>query len=85
MAYKVTLSISGMACGMCEAHINDTVRREVSGARKVKSSHTAGECTFVCDEAPDADRLLRAISDTGYEMTGIHVEQEEKKRGFFHR
>lgn len=23
---KITLGISGMACGMCEAHINDTVR-----------------------------------------------------------
>ena len=25
---KITLRIEGMACGMCESHINDTVRRQ---------------------------------------------------------
>lgn len=24
---KITLDIEGMACGMCEAHVNDAVRR----------------------------------------------------------
>ena len=25
---KITLEVKGMACGMCESHINDTVRRQ---------------------------------------------------------
>lgn len=25
--FKITVGIEGMACGMCEAHINDAVRK----------------------------------------------------------
>ena len=24
---KITLKIDGMACGMCESHVNDTIRK----------------------------------------------------------
>ena len=36
---QTTVKISGMACSMCEAHINDTIRRAFS-VEKVSSSHT---------------------------------------------
>lgn len=36
---KITVSIEGMACGMCEAHINDTIRNAFQ-VKKVASSHT---------------------------------------------
>ena len=35
---RTTVKISGMACSMCEAHINDTIRRTFS-VEKVSSSH----------------------------------------------
>lgn len=35
---KLTLSIEGMACGMCEAHINEAVRNTFP-VKKVTSSH----------------------------------------------
>ena len=38
---KITLDIEGMACGMCEAHVNDAVRR-VFPVKKVTSSHSKG-------------------------------------------
>ena len=79
---KTTVQVSGMTCGMCEAHINDVIRREVPGARKVKSSYQTGECSFVSDPAPDAEALRRAIAATGYEMTGLRAETVEKKRLF---
>lgn len=34
---QTTVRISGMACSMCEAHINDTIRRAFS-VEKVSSS-----------------------------------------------
>ena len=37
---QTTVKISGMACAMCEAHINDTIRRAFS-VEKVSSSHKA--------------------------------------------
>ena len=27
MMYKITVDVDGMACGMCEAHVNDAVRK----------------------------------------------------------
>ena len=37
---QTTVKISGMACSMCEAHINDTIRRAFS-VEKASSSHKA--------------------------------------------
>ena len=34
--YKTTLKIDGMMCGMCESHINDTIRKAVP-VKKVSS------------------------------------------------
>ena len=36
---KLTLEVDGMACGMCESHVNDTVRKNFK-VKKVTSSHT---------------------------------------------
>ena len=33
---KVTLKIEGMACGMCEAHVCETIRKAVPDAKKIK-------------------------------------------------
>lgn len=35
---KISVGIEGMACGMCEAHINNAVRQAFS-VKKVTSSH----------------------------------------------
>ena len=35
---QTTVKVSGMACSMCEAHVNDTIRRAFS-VEKVSSSH----------------------------------------------
>lgn len=53
---RTTLKISGMMCGMCEAHINDAIRAAFP-VRKVSSSHTKGE-TVILSEAPlDTEKL----------------------------
>ena len=38
---KITLEVEGMACGMCEAHVNDAIRKAFP-VKKVTSSHTKG-------------------------------------------
>ena len=48
---ETILKVDGMACGMCESHINDTVRNKFS-VQKVTSSHTKGE-TVILSEQPD--------------------------------
>ena len=81
---KVMLKIDGMMCGMCEAHINDTIRKVYPKAGKVASSRKKCECTFLLDDEPDEDKLKAAIDATGYEFKGIKSEPFVKK-GFFKR
>ena len=80
---KVTLKIDGMMCGMCEAHINDTVRKTLPKAAKVASSHKKGECTFIMEEEPDRDLISRAIAETGYDLKEISCEPYERKWRLF--
>ena len=45
---KYILKIDGMMCGMCEAHINDAVRKNFP-VKKVSSSHTKGETVMLSE------------------------------------
>ncbi len=77
--YQITMKIEGMSCSMCEAHINDVIRRVVPGAKKVKSSHVKGESSFVAEKQPEMTVLERAIEDTGYSVLSVSAAPFEKK------
>ena len=79
---KTTLRIEGMACGMCEAHICDTIRKTVPGAKKVSASHSKDVATFLSETAPDEDELRKAIDATGYTFCFMETEPYEKKKLF---
>ena len=69
---QTTVKVSGMACSMCEAHINDAIR----GAFPV-------ETVILSKEPLDENALRAAIDATGYTAGKIHAETYEKK-GLFH-
>ena len=75
---KTTVGIEGMSCGMCEAHINDVVRREFK-VKSVKSSVKKKNSEIVSKEPIDEEKLRKAITDTGYTVTGITSEEYVKK------
>lgn len=79
---KVTVKIDGMMCGMCEAHINDTIRKVYPTAKNVASSRKKGETTFLLDGEADEAKLKAAIDDTGYEYKSMQSEPY-KKKGLF--
>ncbi|MBR6051218.1 MAG: heavy-metal-associated domain-containing protein [Clostridia bacterium] len=81
---EITVKIDGMMCGMCEAHICDTIRRAFPDAKKVSASRKSGEATFLYDGVPDEEALKKAITDTGYTFVSVSSE-EYKKRGLFGR
>lgn len=75
---KTTIKVSGMACSMCEAHINDAVREKFP-VEKVSSSHSRGE-TAIISKAPLDENSLRAVIDaTGYTAGEISAAPYEKK------
>ena len=63
---KTILKINGMMCGMCESHINDTIRKSFN-IKKVTSSHKKGITEIISEEELSETKLKEAISDTGYE------------------
>lgn len=79
---KITLQIKGMSCGMCENHINDTIRKCFT-VKKVSSSHKKGITEILSDEALDIGKLRKAIGEYGYEVLDIQAEPYVRK-GLFH-
>ena len=49
---QTTVEVGGMACSMCEAHINDTVRNAFP-VDKVSSSHAKGKTVILSKEPLD--------------------------------
>ena len=75
---QTTVRISGMACSMCEAHINDTIRCAFS-VEKVSSYHTKGETVILSREPFDEAVLRAAITATGYTVGEIRAAPYERK------
>ena len=71
---KTVLGIEGMACGMCEAHVNDAIRRAFP-VKKVKANRRKKSCEIISEEPLDEAALREAA--TGYELTSIDVMQHK--------
>lgn len=78
---KTTVQVAGMACGMCESHVNEAIRNAFS-VKKVTSSHAKNLTEIVSEEELDADKIRSVISETGYEVGDI-TSQPYKKKGLF--
>lgn len=77
---ETTVKVEGMACGMCEAHINDAIRKAFK-VKKVKSSHKKCETKIVSETPLDHAAVKAAIENTGYIVHG--VTECEKKSSIF--
>lgn len=75
---QYTVAVEGMACSMCETHINEAVRRALP-VKKVTSSHTKGQTVILSEKELDEDALRRAISATGYRVLSIQSAPYQKK------
>ena len=69
---RTVVGIDGMACSMCESHVNDTVRRNFH-VKSVKASHKKKQAEIISAEPLDEAALRKAIGDTGY--TGMALAE----------
>lgn len=79
---KTVLKIDGMMCGMCEAHMNDLIRKNFK-VKKGTSSAKDGETVIISDAELDIPWAKKQIKDIGYELVDYTSEPYEKK-GLFH-
>lgn len=70
---KTIVEVEGMACGMCEAHINDCIRSGFS-VKRVKSSRKKGTTVIMSEGELDIEAVRAAIHALGYTVNGISVE-----------
>ena len=72
---KYELEITGMMCSMCEAHVNDVIRKNFD-VKKIKSSHKKNLTTFISEELIDDNKLKTIIGETGYKLEKIKYEKK---------
>ena len=75
---KITLAIEGMACGMCEAHINEAVRNAFQ-VKKVSSSYTKKQTVIIAEKDISEQELKNVIVKAGYDAVSVSSEPYEKK------
>ena len=76
--YKIELGIDGMMCPMCEAHINDTLRKAFN-PKKVTSNHNKNLSTIISKEEIKEEDIKNSLYPTGYKLTSYKIEPYEKK------
>ncbi len=84
---EVTLTVDGMMCGMCEAHIKDAVRKRIPEAKHLSADHTKGTATFRLEKEMPKSMLTHELksefSPMGYELLDLETKEVEDKKGFF--
>lgn len=75
---QTTIRIDGMMCGMCEAHINDAIRKAFS-VKKVSASHGKGTAVVLSEEPLDESQLKHIIDETGYTFVSAQVGEPHKR------
>ena len=74
---QITLKIDGMMCGMCESHINESIRNNFS-VKKVTSSHTKGETVILTENDLDEAKLKETIDKTGAFCLKSSIRKKER-------
>ena len=79
--WKYTVEVNGMMCGMCEAHVNDAVRKACP-VKKASSSRSKNQTVILSETELDTEAVMNAIRGTGYEVGAIRKEPYKKKEDY---
>ena len=74
--YVYSLEVPDMHCGMCEAHIEDTIRKNAK-IKKVTANCHKSLVTIYSDEPLDMELIKTPITKTGYRVNNIIEEVKE--------
>ena len=75
---RITLGVEGMACGMCEAHINEAVRNAFR-VKRVTSSHTKKQTVIIAEQDIPEQELKSVVAKAGYDTVSVDSEPYKKK------
>ena len=72
--YVYKLEIPDMRCGMCELHIEDTIRKTTT-IKKVVVNRYKNLATIYSNESLNLNKIKEEIEKTGYKVLNIEVEE----------
>ena len=75
---KYILTINGMRCGMCEAHVQNEIRKSIK-VKIVKASNIKGELIVISELELSEDDFHNILDKTGYEIKSYKHEEAVKK------
>ena len=75
-----TITIEGMMCGMCEAHVADAIRNAFPEVKKVTVSHKKGTAVISGATLPTNEELRKVIEATGYHFVSAVDETVGNER-----
>ena len=75
---ETTVTIDGMACAMCEAHIRDALRRELPVSR-VRASHKRGVAICESRDTLSEEAIRKTVEATGYRVTAVTSAPKEAR------
>ena len=76
--FKTTVGIEGMMCGMCEAHVNDAIRKSLD-VKKVSASRKHKNAEIISEAPLSEDVVRKTVEETGYTDTSFSSEEYTKK------
>lgn len=71
--FEYILSVDGMMCGMCEAHVNNLLYKRFPFLKKVKSSARKGTTLVRSPQELSEEDIRSAFLDSGYIVKEIHA------------
>ena len=72
---KLYLNVYGMKCGMCEAHINDEVRKNFK-IKKMKSIHRKNSVLISLETSYEINNIVVKIKSLGYDVEISKIEEK---------
>ena len=72
--YVYKLEILDMRCGMCELHIEDTIRKAVK-VKKVVANRFKNIAIIYSNESLDINTVKEEIEKTGYKVLNVEIEE----------
>ena len=67
-----------MRCGMCEAHVEETIRKNIN-VKKIKASHIKNNVIVITEENLMEDDFKKILDPTGYKVTSFERTVAVKK------
>ena len=75
---KYILGIDGMGCGMCEIHVEETIRKHFP-IKKVKASHIKNNVIVILEANLQLEDFKKALDPTGYRVSSYKRDIAKKK------